>query len=72
MDYEYVYAPDTFGDDNRKLKYGVQEIDEFPAYIEWFKTLEKLEENTKKHKFNIVNRNSFLHHHGYFHIKIAG
>lgn len=70
MDYEYIYAPDFFGDDNEKRLYGVQEVDDFPAYIEWFKTLEDLENNTKKYKFKVVNREEFLHSNGYYHITI--
>lgn len=70
LDYEYIYAPDVFGDDNRKLKYGVQEINDLPAYIEWFKTLEELEKNTKKYRFNVLNRDHFLGKHGYFHVTI--
>ena len=70
MDYEYIYAPDFFSDDNEKHLYGIQEIDDFPAYIEWFKTLEDLEDNTKKYKFNVLNREHFLGKHGYYHIRV--
>lgn len=69
VDYEYVYAPVVFGHRNNGFVYGIQEIDDF-GYIEWFKTLKELEKNTKKHKFNVVNREEFLHRHGYYHIKI--
>lgn len=70
MEYEYIYAPEFFWDGDEKHLYGVQEIDDFPAYIEWFKTLQELEKNTKKYKFNVVNRERFLQQHGYYHITI--
>ena len=72
MDYEYIYAPDIFGHNNDGLIYGVQEVDESPAYIEWFRTLEELEVNTKKYKMEVVNRDYFLHRHGYYHLKENG
>ena len=70
MEYEYIYAPEFFGDDNENHLYGIQEIDDFPAYVEWFKSLKELEENTKKYKFKVVNREEFLHMYGYYHLPV--
>jgi hypothetical protein len=62
MNYEYVFAGDVFKDDNHGLKYGVESVEDFPDYIEWFPSIEKLEANTKKNKFNVVNRERFLNY----------
>ena len=58
--YEYIHARDVFKDDNNGLIYGVQDISDFPDYMEWFDSIKKLEANTKKHKLNILNRSVFL------------
>ena len=58
--YEYVYAKDVFDDDNEGLLYGVEDVSDFPAYIEWFSSIKKLEAHRKKHKMNVVNREQFL------------
>ena len=71
-EYIYIYAPDIFGHDNDGLIYGVQEVDYFPDYIEFFETLEELETNTNKHKMDVVNRDYFLHRNGYYHLKENG
>lgn len=71
MEYEYVYSPDFFGDDNENRLYGVQEVDDFPVYIEWFKSLKQLEKNTEKYELNVINRDEFLHKFGYYHLSIT-
>lgn len=63
MNCEYIYAFDVFKDNNDGFIYGVQELGDFPAYIEWFKTLEELEYNTRKNNLFIVNKAVFLYRH---------
>ena len=60
MKYEYIYALDVFRDNNKGFIYGVQDTSDFPAYIEWFKTIKQLENNSKKYKFKVTNREQFL------------
>jgi len=38
MKYELIDAMEELGDDNNGYIYGIQEISDFPGYIEWFKT----------------------------------
>ena len=54
--YEYVWGGDVFDDDNEGLLYGVEDVTDFPEYIEWFSSWEEREKNSKAGKMNIVNR----------------
>lgn len=54
--YEYVWGGDVFDDDNEGLLYGVEDVSDFPEYVEWFSSWEEREKNSKAGKMNIVNR----------------
>ena len=54
--YEYVWGGDVFDDNNEGLLFGVEDVSDFPEYVEWFPSVEAREKNSKKFKMNVVNR----------------
>lgn len=55
MKVEKVNALEVFEDNNNGLIYGLQEVDDFPGYIEWFATEKQREKVIKENKFKVVN-----------------
>ena len=54
--YEYMWGKDVFDDDNKGLLFGVEDVSDFPDYVEWFPSASAREKNSKKYKMNVVNR----------------
>ena len=50
-----VYAKDVFDDDNNGLLFGLEEQDDFPAYVEWFVTEQERENTIKENNMDVVN-----------------
>lgn len=56
MKVEKINALDVFDDDNNGLIFGLEEVNNnFPSYIEWFKTEAEREKVIKINKFKVVN-----------------
>jgi hypothetical protein len=55
MKVEKINAQEVFKDNNEGLIFGLQEVSDFPAYIEWFKTEEEREEVIKLNKMKCIN-----------------
>lgn len=54
MKYRKVNALDYFDDDNNGLIYGLESNEDFPEYVEWFKTEKGREETINKYKLRVV------------------
>lgn len=55
MEVEKIRAEGVFRDKNEGFVYGLQEISDFPAYIEWFKTEKERDKTIKKYKMKCLN-----------------
>ncbi len=49
-----VNAKDVFEDDNNGLIFGLQDLDDFPNYIEWFKTEEERQKAIEENNFEVI------------------
>ena len=50
-----IKAEEVFDDDNDGFVFGLQDTNDFPSYIEWFKSEEEREEVIKKNNFKVIN-----------------
>jgi hypothetical protein len=57
MNVELLFAKDVFKDDNDGFLFGIQELDDFPAYIEWFKTEKERDKVIKENGFKVKGEN---------------
>jgi len=55
MKVEKINANDIFKDNNNDFIFGLQEVSDFPAYIEWFKTEKEREKIIEENKFRVIN-----------------
>lgn len=62
----YLYAQDVFKDDNDGFKFGVEGVTQNGIsqsdYIEWFKTIQKLEANSEKNNLEVINKVEFFNY----------
>lgn len=57
MNYRYVDGRDVFDDDNNGLLFGIESNEDFPEYVEWFKSAKIRDNYAKKNKMKIINKN---------------
>lgn len=50
MKYRKINAGDYFDDDNNGLIFGLESAEDFPEYVEWFKTEEERQAVINKNK----------------------
>ena len=50
-----INAMEVFKDNNEGFIFGLEDTNDFPDYIEWFKTEKEREETIKKYKMVVVN-----------------
>ena len=55
MKVEKINAEDVFKDNNNGLIYGLQDVSDFPFYMEWFKTEEERDKTIKLNKMKCIN-----------------
>ena len=62
----YLYARDIFKDNNKGFLFGVEGVTQDGIsqndYIEWFKTIEQLKQNTIKYKLKPINEEEFFNY----------
>ena len=56
MNYRYVDGREVFDDDNNGLLFGIESDEDFPEYVEWFKSAKIRDAYAKKNKMKIINK----------------
>lgn len=59
-EYEFLYARDIFDDDNDGYLFGIQSAEDFPLYIEWYRTLDEIKEIASNENMIVKNKEIFL------------
>ena len=54
MEYRLVDGKEIFEDNNNGLLFGIESVEDFPEYVEWFPSEETRQSYIKKHDLEMV------------------